>query len=93
MNMRATAWGEVAMERIQQRIGVFEFGRNCKQTDPPPPPKAAKIEDYWNNPNDLAWHVFPDPLMYYEPGKLGTFVALRKPYICIPCHWPCPVSR
>ena len=51
-------------------FNVFELGRNCKQTDPPPPPKAAKIEDYWKNPNDLAWHVFPDSLMYYEPGKL-----------------------
>ena len=51
-------------------FNVFELGRDCKPTDPPPPPKAAKIEDYWKNPNDLAWHVFPDSLMYYEPGKL-----------------------
>ena len=51
-------------------FNVFEFGRDCKQTDPPPPPKAEKKEDYWKNPNDMAWHVFPDSLIYYEPGKL-----------------------
>ena len=48
-------------------FNVFEFGRDCKQTYPPPPLTAAKAEDYWKYPNDLAWHVFSDSLIYYEP--------------------------
>ncbi len=51
-------------------FNVFEFGRDCKQEDPAPLVQSEQREDYWRNPNDMAWHVFRDALPYASPGRL-----------------------
>ncbi len=50
-------------------FNVGEFGHMIK--NPPAPPRHAKNDvDLWREPNDFAWYVIPDALMYGEDGKL-----------------------